>query len=333
LVVIAIIGILIALLLPAVQAAREAARRAQCTNNLKQFGLALQNHHNAFGHLPNSRPSKINSDDRTWMVDMMPFLEAGNVQSLWNFSGNYYAAVNKAVREMPVPVYICPSKGRDSVLCNFEENDNHTAPAPVKGVMTDYSASIGHNGTYWWSNPPADGAFRDGLSLDSTGPTRNQFRDGVAFREITDGLSNTFMVGEKHVYKPYQGYYGDPTDPTANAVNGGYPGAAPGMANFADGYLAGDGGAYSGDHPCNSMSYIGYADPSPNSGSCPLATGPNYGRPRGGWNGGIFGSYHPGVCPFLMCDGSVRTIRNETDLMVLTNLADRAGGKPVSLPD
>jgi type II secretory pathway pseudopilin PulG len=82
LVVIAIIGILVALLLPAIQAAREAARRTQCVNNLKQYGIALHNFHDAHEVVP---PARWNGGSPSWLALLMPFMEGQNEFDLWNF--------------------------------------------------------------------------------------------------------------------------------------------------------------------------------------------------------------------------------------------------------
>jgi prepilin-type N-terminal cleavage/methylation domain-containing protein len=119
LVVIAIIGVLIALLLPAVQAAREAARRTQCLNNLKQMGLALQNHNSALGEYPTggSEPwhDQGAADSRFgkgygWMVQILPYVENETLRSISKGYGAGDRARDLQVRKTPVAMYFCPSR-------------------------------------------------------------------------------------------------------------------------------------------------------------------------------------------------------------------------------
>ena len=108
LVVITIIGILIALLLPAVQAAREAGRRASCTNKLKQIGLALQMYHELQGCLPYGC-NFPRSDGGTWAAFILPHLEQENVYNAFDFKKKLWHADNKVAVETVISTYICPS--------------------------------------------------------------------------------------------------------------------------------------------------------------------------------------------------------------------------------
>ncbi len=112
LVVIAIIGVLIALLLPAVQKVREAANRAKCTNNLKQWTLAMHLHHDGHGTLPYA---KKNNPRTTWVVQLWPYIEQDNLYRQYDFRVGFweppnclaYATDGPVAR--PVPIYLCPS--------------------------------------------------------------------------------------------------------------------------------------------------------------------------------------------------------------------------------
>ena len=114
LVVIAVIGILIGLLLPAVQKAREAANRLSCANNLKQISLAMHHYHVDYGKLPPrarlAGPSDANNGaGATWAVLIMPYLEQDNLYNQWNLSGRYYDQ-NETARRASVRIYFCPTR-------------------------------------------------------------------------------------------------------------------------------------------------------------------------------------------------------------------------------
>jgi prepilin-type N-terminal cleavage/methylation domain-containing protein len=138
LVVIAIIAVLIGLLLPAVQAAREAARRVQCTNNLKQLGIALHNYHTSLGRFPfGSIIAPLDNywvaNSLTWpghyrystLAELTPFLEQTPAYNALNFSVPLYDLAgndmpqNTTVYAMQVKLFLCPSDGRENVLPDF----------------------------------------------------------------------------------------------------------------------------------------------------------------------------------------------------------------------
>src|SRR5215472_16283486 len=106
LVVIAIIAVLIGLLLPAVQKAREAANRISCANNLKQLGLAMHNYENTLQILP---PTRLAVGSATWAVLILPFIEQDNLYRQWNINFTYYQQ-NPVARLSPVKIYFCPSR-------------------------------------------------------------------------------------------------------------------------------------------------------------------------------------------------------------------------------
>lgn len=210
LVVIAIIGVLVALLLPAVQAAREAARRSQCQNHLKQLGLGVHNFEDINKSLPHTR-----YDNRyTWAVEIMPYIEQQNTFSAWDLTKSYYAQTATA-RLTAIPIYFCPSrrthKGGPPTAVSISPNDvqDDTSNAPVAGALSDYAVSVGSTGRdYWWDGNGSSGgdntllktrgAFRM-MNNWSTTVTQPATVAGRRIAEITDGMSNTIWVGEKHV--------------------------------------------------------------------------------------------------------------------------------------
>jgi prepilin-type processing-associated H-X9-DG protein len=185
LVVIAIIAVLIALLLPAVQSAREAARRIQCTNNLKQIGLALHNYESIAGAFPMIgiiAPGTPNP----WVgwsgqARILPLLEQGPMYSSINFSLPYSTPDNYTVASQSISSFLCPS-------------EIQTQPTPPnaffntpKGVA-NYGLNVGDWFVYQTGGPPSRGAFAPNISR--------------RFSNFTDGTSNTMFATENKVRQP-----------------------------------------------------------------------------------------------------------------------------------
>ncbi|CAN5441087.1 DUF1559 domain-containing protein [soil metagenome] len=187
LVVIAIISLLVGLLMPAVQKAREAASKLSCANNLKQFGLALANYHNSFDQFP---PSRLNDYQATWLVLLLPYVEQDNLYAQWNLNATYYDQTDLA-RKTPVKGYYCPSRrgvgAEPSVSVSGDYPSFGQGTTNVPGALGDYAANIGTTGADY-PNPtvPPNGCFQ-------LGPK------GIRINAISDGSSNTIMLGEKHV--------------------------------------------------------------------------------------------------------------------------------------
>jgi type II secretory pathway pseudopilin PulG len=187
-VVIAIIAILIALLLPAVQQAREAARRTQCKNNLKQLGLALHNYHDVYNTFP---PNGANAPaegascggrfDQSWltwsgMAMLLPYIEQANVYSQINFSHNWNCQANYpanyAAARAKIPAITCPSDPGSGVIYS-------TNMSP-----TSYGFSAGTNSD--WDQRPVNSGFAT-------------LWKGASMRDITDGSSNTIAMSELQI--------------------------------------------------------------------------------------------------------------------------------------
>ncbi|QDT65470.1 DUF1559 domain-containing protein [Calycomorphotria hydatis] len=195
LVVIAIIAVLISLLLPAVQQAREAARRSQCKNNLKQLSLGLHNYHDSHKTFPigndchphGSVPANISPTLRgsTWWVLIMPFIDLANIYQKLDFTIDdelYEQEIDGVkIRDLNqvYPVIDCPS----------DPTPNYRSVAR-QGVFSNYAGSIGSHDPWW--NPPGDRCQT--LVLDGDGIFFAASR--IRMRDITDGTTNTLMLGE-----------------------------------------------------------------------------------------------------------------------------------------
>jgi prepilin-type processing-associated H-X9-DG protein len=186
LVVIGIIGLLIGLLLPAIQAARESARRTSCTNNLKQIGLALQSYHDSHQALP---PGYISNFDNSgndlgpgwgWAAMLLPFIEEGNLHQSIQFGLPIESPANAAARLTLVTSYLCPSDSPEPKWTATKYDLSGTPTATICDV-----ASANYIGVFGTSEPGVNG---DGVF----------FRDAkLAFRHISDGTSVTIIVGER----------------------------------------------------------------------------------------------------------------------------------------
>jgi len=192
LVVIAIIGILVALLLPAIQAAREAARRTQCTNQLRQIGIAIQTHHDLKGHFPPGR----NSNDQygvSWAYYLLPQLEEQAIYDAYVPKERVDADVNAPAMRTPISVYACPSRRPPAADRDFDNQDE--APLVRAGaVLGDYAANAGlEEDIGMEGNDFADGK----IDLTLAGPIFSGSK--IRARHVTDGLSRTLAVGERHI--------------------------------------------------------------------------------------------------------------------------------------
>jgi prepilin-type N-terminal cleavage/methylation domain-containing protein/prepilin-type processing-associated H-X9-DG protein len=206
LVVIAIIGILIGLLLPAVQKVREAASRMKCTNNLKQIGLALHNYHDAnscfpSGYVdgntnPNSTPDNDVGPGWGWAAFLLPYIEQDNVYKQINFSQPVGMGANAQISRQPLTLYQCPSDPYQQAFPVYDSSFTN----PIATVAhSNYLGCNGWEECYFNAGGNGQGGGADGLS-GGLGQAGNGlfFRNSHnRFADVLDGLSNTIFVGER----------------------------------------------------------------------------------------------------------------------------------------
>lgn len=320
LVVIAIIGILIGMLLPAVQQVREAARRTQCMNNLRQLGLACHNFESANMAFPSAggvnafwHPGDYGYETAGWAYQLLPNIEQNalyqQVDELGapNHAGGFvFEDPNSeiTVAESKVPILNCPSRsGRDGIVDVWLLRLGDYA-----GVM-GYRSHPDMNGAEWgWQydhtgDPhPSEREWVWTGIIAKAGNANTKFSE-VGFGAISDGSSNTICLMEKSVQAKY---YSVPA----------------GVVSYWDlnGYY--DGASYA------NMRQTGeplFSDNENRSGS---SAGDD---PRVEQSG--FGSAHPGTCTAVFGDGSTHSLSMDIDSLVLDSFGKRADGRVVSISD
>lgn len=304
LVVIAIIGILIGMLLPAVQQVREAARRTQCANNIRQLALAALNFESAHQHFPS--PAAGSLEGYSLIARTLPFVEQANLHAQLDFEQDllqgvpWRADINPfytAVVGQRVPILECPS---ENGVPFFEEN----------GATWAGSNYFGNSGTatgvFYVTSQPTDGVFWRGSE--------------VGFGELTDGSSNTALFAETRF-----GLRGQPTTTLLDAqtqmarVNGGAPGSVSAEALVAQTptrYEGNRAGQWIRNLPCQGMVNAFFP--------------PNSSQPDVAFHGDSISasrSNHPGGVNVSRCDGSVAFVSETVELQTWRNFFDRNDGQ------
>lgn len=312
LVVIAIIGILVALLLPAVQAAREAARRTACANKLRQVTIGAILHQERKGYFPPAARRRDNSTSSTtfsYVAVVLPYLENEQLQDLVRYDLSWADEANKAARETPLEVFRCPSQPTDKTWVHLPGSSNSGDPVD-SDLAANFRAVMGAKSKVELDAPclknqqqPANQIYKTDCITTGAG---NAAINGVMYydgatrdggpakpcktrpKDITDGLSNTFLIGEM----------------------------AWEVGNYRTWIVGREGGiCYSGSNVTYSLNS---AARTPEPGSTVLQVTAN---------DSSFGSKHPGGCHFSLADGSVQFVSEDTNINVLRAYASRNVGE------
>lgn len=333
LVVITIIGILIALLLPAVQAAREAARRGQCLNNLKQLSLGCLNFEALRGALPRgNNPGGVfpEGGNTSWMLQALAYTEQSNLYDKIVATGSLANAVSQGVLPARTPLARCPSDGwqlADGRLHNYVGSTGPQCNNPPGGYDSPFqlhcNGQVGSGvGVPPALSPPTHAGYGPSASWGSDyagnspldlSVVRGMFvRGGTEIRisDVRDGTTNTFLMGELlPEFSEFQRY---------NSATGQDPGWAGGNS-VAQGQTI---------QPINWD-----IEPVPTTASWAGTTCTDLNRCL--WNWAVtwgFKSNHPGGANFAMVDGSVHFISETIDHKTYQYLGCRHDGQPVTIP-
>jgi prepilin-type processing-associated H-X9-DG protein len=298
-VVIALMAVLLALILPAVQQAREAARRTQCTNNLKQLALAAHLHLEAMGSFPAGGHAPVLVNDRptggtNLFVELLTYIDEANLYATWNRDNiSNVAGEREAIQAQVIPILLCPSDLLPETVVELTDQASN-GPEWCRGfyALTCYGGNAGTHSVIAGGLQSRDGIF----FIDRC----------IRMQDIRDGTSNTLLFGERYHFDPEW-------DRRRAELNFGID-SLPHMGKW--GYAAGTSGIM-GNVTAHSAVKI------------------NYRMPAGGNlselfdRASAFGSGHAGGANFALADGSVRFVSDSIPLSTLQALSKRSDGEVV----
>jgi prepilin-type N-terminal cleavage/methylation domain-containing protein len=327
LVVIAIIAILIGLLLPAVQKVREAAARTQCSNNLKQFGLAAHNYHDthnkmppAWTYDPPAPPTRPTAVATSWGFNLLPFIEQDNLYKQYDQNLNMFATVNAALVLNQLKVFQCPSTPNGGRIAEVPIPPNVLPGLPgglLRNGVSDYTATTGiRNWCIFMGTPcnPPDHGQRWGVlqPWSNTPAIAPQVGRKVTLPGVSDGTSNTILLAE---------LAGTPDVYNRARQRITLTGAPPPLDRS---YGAGWANPYNGEHWLSGSQLDGNSPHAPpgHQGPC-LINCSNY-------NGRGLYSFHSGGVNLAMSDGSIRFLSESTATRHVAFAITYSGGEVLS---
>jgi type II secretory pathway pseudopilin PulG len=315
LVVIAIIGVLVALLLPAVQSAREAARRMNCTNNLRQQGIGLHNFHDANGTFPpggiTNGPCCGTQSASTWTIFILPYVEQQALYDRYDQTVANEHANNAFVRTQFVKSYSCPSDPLIKKTMVPASGPGNTAG--LQYMTGSYRSMAGvTDGLGWFDaecgriyplsqrgilHSTSDPKYPTPYAANYTAPPYGKER----LANVTDGTSNTLMVGE---------YYTGPKSTPTRTTFWAYT-----YTSFNQSEVV---------LPPQTRQLFADYDRCVNS--CPTCVGTSNPCKRS------WGSFHPNTVNFVVVDGSIRALSTNIDMLQFAAMGTIEGGETVTAP-
>ncbi len=310
LVVIAIIGVLVGLLLPAVQSARAAARRMQCTNNLKQIGLGLHMHHDTFNTFPAGGVTNgvccATQSGITWTISILPYVEQANLYNLYDQTKTNENVANSPVVQKSLAVYSCPddphvqkmlipASGPGNTLRLNYATGSYRAMAGVTNGLSWFDAECGRNQPlsqrgvlHSTADPKQPTPFARGFTAPPYGKEK--------ISSVTDGTSNTIAVGEYYTNTtPSRTTFWGYTYTSFNQSEVVLPPQSRQLFADYDKCNLSNATSVGGSNPC-----------------------------KRGW-----GSFHPGAVNFVFVDGSVRSLSTNVDMLQFSAMSTITNGEVV----
>jgi prepilin-type N-terminal cleavage/methylation domain-containing protein/prepilin-type processing-associated H-X9-DG protein len=295
LVVIAIIGILVSLLLPAVQAAREAARRTECVNHLKQLGLGLHNYHDTHKAFPPGRWGNFPNKKYGFHSLLLPFIEQMNVYQSIDFTVAWDHANNVDETTVDVEVYVCPSDPQSNPPSNWSANNYHGN----EGSLLERAQSTGANGVLYNESKILMADITDGLS-----------NTAVFSERLLGDWSNAIATERSDLFRPSAAV--TTPDEAMNACR------AIDINDLSNQSISHSGAPWLAGVPNN---FVGYQHVSPpGDRACVFPPAKSTLTPNSG---------HPGGVNVCRCDGSVGFAVRTIDIKVWRAFGSRNGGEPL----